>query len=73
MAAILDLRKLGMMKGSNDEMIVINVFVTPENISVECVDTKMKFIRGSDDEIEVKIDSNGGHFGFMQIRYDERM
>ena len=48
MAAILNLCKLGMMKGSNDEMLVINVFVTPENIGV---DTKMKFIRVSDDEV----------------------
>ena len=48
MAAILDLCKLGMMKGSNDEMLVINVFVTPENIGV---DSKLKFIRVSDDEV----------------------
>ena len=43
MAAILDLSKLGIMKGSNDEMIVINVFLAPENMGVY---TKMKFIRG---------------------------
>ncbi len=48
MAAILDLCKLGMMKGSHDEMLVINVFVTPENIGVN---TKLKFIRVSDDEV----------------------
>ena len=48
MVAILDLCKLGMMKGCNDEMIVINVFMAPENVGVE---TKMKFIRGLDDEI----------------------
>ncbi len=48
MAAILDLCKLGMMKGCNDEMLVINVFVTPENIGV---DSKLKFIRVSEDEV----------------------
>ncbi len=48
MAAILDLCKLGMMERANTEMVVINVFLTPENIGV---DTKIKFIRVSDDEI----------------------
>ncbi len=48
MAAILDLCKLGMMKGSNNEMLVINVFLAPENIGV---DTKMTFIKVSDDEL----------------------
>ncbi len=44
-------------------MIVINVFLDPENMGVY---TKMKFIRILDY-------SNGGHFGFMQIRYDDRV
>ena len=48
MAAILNLCKLGMRKGSNAEMVVINIFLTPENMGV---DTKIKFIRVSDDEI----------------------
>ncbi len=48
MAAILNLCKLGMTKGSNAEMVVINIFLTPENMGV---DTKIKFIRVSDDEI----------------------
>ena len=48
MAAILDLRKLGMMKGFDAEMVVIIVFLCPENIDG---DTKIKFIRVSDDEV----------------------
>ncbi len=48
MAAILDLCKLGVKKGSNDEMIIIDVFLAPENMGV---DTKMKCIRGLNDEI----------------------
>ncbi len=70
MAAISELCKLGIMEGSNAEMIVISAFLDPENIGV---DTKMKFIRVSHDEIQVKIGSNGSHFGFMQIRYEERV
>ncbi len=37
-----------MMKGFNNEMLVIDVFVAPENMGV---DTKMNFIRVSDDEV----------------------
>ncbi len=48
MAAILDLCKLGMMKGSKAEMVIANVFLTPDNMGA---DTKIKFIRISDDEI----------------------
>ncbi len=48
MGAILDLCKLDMMKGSNNEMLVISVFMAPENIGL---DTKMKFIQVSDDEL----------------------
>ncbi len=59
-----------MMKGFYVEMNVISVFCALENISVE---TKMRFIHVSGNEIQVKIDGNGGHFGFMQIRYDERV
>ncbi len=66
MAAILDLCKLGMMKGFYAEMNVISVFLAPKNMGV---DTKIKFIRVLDNEIQVKIGSNGGHFGFMQIRH----
>ena len=69
MVDILDLCKLGMMKRSNAAMIVINVFLAPENMDVV---TKIKFIRVSDDEILVKTGNNGGRFGFMQIRYDEK-
>ncbi len=46
MAAILDLCKLGMMERAYAEIVVINVFLTPENMGV---DTKFKFIRVSDD------------------------
>ncbi len=47
-------------------MNVISVFLAPENIGV---DTKIKFVRVSGNEIQVKIGTNGGHFGFMQIRH----
>ncbi len=40
-----------MMEGSNAEMIVLSVFLDPEHMSV---DTKVKFIQISDDEIQVK-------------------
>ncbi len=70
MTAILDLCKLGSMEGSDAEMIVFSAFLDPENTGV---DTKMKLIRVSHDEIQVKIGSNGGHFGFMQIRYEEKV
>ena len=61
-----------MMKKSYAEIIVISLFLVPENMGI---DTKMKFVRVSGDEIQVKIGigTNGGHFGFMQIRYDERV
>ena len=36
------------MEGLNMEIIVINVFVTPENMGI---DTKIKFLRVSDPEI----------------------
>ncbi len=48
----------------------ISVFCVLENIGVE---TKMRFTHISGNERWVKIDGNGGHFGFMQIRYDERV
>ena len=58
MVAILDLCRptLGMMKGSNAEMIIFNAFLTPENMRV---DTKTKLVRILDDEIQVKIGTNG--------------
>ncbi len=40
------------MKKSYAEIIVINVFLVPENMGV---DTKMKFVRVSGNEIQVKI------------------
>ncbi len=55
-----------MMKGFYVEMNVISVFCGLENISVE---TKMRFIHVSGNEIQVKIYGNGGHFGIMQIRH----
>ena len=36
------------MKGSSDEMIVFNIFTDPENMDV---DTKIKLLRVSDNEI----------------------
>ena len=59
-----------MMKGCYAEMNVISVFCALENIGVE---TKMRFIHISVNERQVTIDGNGDHFGFMQIRYDERV
>ncbi len=41
-----------MLKKSCPEIIVINVFLVPENMGV---DTKMKFVRVSGNEIQVKI------------------
>ena len=66
MVAILDLCKLGMTNESYAEMITISYYQCvpcPENMGV---DTKIEFIRVSGNEIQVKIGSNGGHFGFMQ-------
>ncbi len=57
------------MERYDTEIIVINVFLAPESMGV---DTKIKFIRFLDNEIQVKIGSNGDHFGFMQIRYNGR-
>ena len=37
------------------------------------VDTKILFLQVSDDEIEVKVSENGGHFEFMLIRADIRI
>ncbi len=51
MATILDLCKLGIMEGSDAEMVVISAFLDPENMDV---DTKMQFTQVSDDEIQVK-------------------
>ena len=45
--------------------IVNSVFLASENMNV---DTKIKSRR-----TQVKIGSTGGHFGFMQIRYDQRV
>ena len=45
-------------------MVVVNVFLTPDKMGA---DTKIKFIRISDDQIG----NNGGYFGFMQIINDE--
>ncbi len=54
-----------MVKKSYAEIIVISVFLVPENMGI---DTKMKFLRVSGNEIQVKIGigSHDGHFGFMQ-------
>ena len=68
MATILDLCKLGMMKGSKAEMVIANVFLTP--------DTWVQTPKLSLYESHMRyryISSNGGHFEFMQIRYDERI
>ncbi len=66
MAAILDLCKLDMMKGFYAETNVISVFLASENMGI---DTKIKLIRVSDNDIQVKIGSNFDIFGFMQIRH----
>ena len=54
------------MKRSSDEMIITKIFLDPENMGV---DTKIKVLRVSDDEIWAWIGRNVGHFEFMQIRY----
>ncbi len=49
MTTILDLCKVGVINGFIAEMdVYINVFLSPENIGA---DTKINFIRVSDDEI----------------------
>ena len=56
------------MQGSCDEMIIINIFLDPQNIGVG---TEVKLPRVSDDDRDSGITRNGGlggHSEFMQIR-----
>ena len=56
-----------MMHGSGDKMAVTNIFLDPENMTV---DTKIYLLRVLDEEIQALQGQNGGHFEFMLIRTD---